>query len=181
MIVDHPFKGAFGFVVHLRSWLSSTRSGQIGWACDACLKNRLAIEANTGLQRLGWGGGPLAYFDQTRTCGTCGLEFVFSAQEQVHWYETLSILVDVKPKNCLKCRRKLRAIKAAHSKLGQLAPPETVPDLLQRAELYEQMGNLEQAVLCLRRAKNKTRSVELREQLLVRIAGLELRSEIAPA
>ena len=161
--------------------LRAIQVNRFAWACDVCITAGRALEAKPWLQVTGYDLPEFVYFDRGRTCSDCGLDFVFSASEQAFWYETLEIPLFVSPNHCLECRRKRRKVRKANTELSELAPPETIADLLQRAELHEQMGNLEKALLCLRRAKNKTRSIELRDQLLIRIAALKLGSKITLA
>lgn len=48
------------------------------------------------------------YVDRTHACRACGAEFVFSAREQRHWYETLGLRLDATAVRCLPCRRAFR-------------------------------------------------------------------------
>jgi hypothetical protein len=48
------------------------------------------------------------YVDLPRTCRDCGADFVFSAREQRHWYETLGFRLDARAVRCLPCRRAFR-------------------------------------------------------------------------
>jgi hypothetical protein len=48
------------------------------------------------------------YVDLPRACRDCGAEFVFSAREQRHWYETLGFRLDASAVRCLPCRRAFR-------------------------------------------------------------------------
>ena len=174
--LELPFRQRFPEIAYYQKpgWsLKAIQENRFAWACDACIAAGWALEAKPWLQITGYNHAIFVYVNQAKTCADCGTKFDFTAQEQAYWYETLEIPIYSEPKHCLDCRRKRRKVKRANTELSELVPPETIADLLQRAELYEQMGNLEKALLCLRRAKNKTRSVELREQLLVRIAGLE--------
>jgi hypothetical protein len=116
-----------------------------------------------------------AYVDQTRSCEDCGADFLFSASEQAYWYEELQFVMHSVPKQCPECRKTRRRAKGIHAELGQIHAQfsGSVPELIQLANLYLELGNTQKALEHLRRAKNKTRSVELRDQLLGRIAGLE--------
>ena len=51
------------------------------------------------------------YVDATFKCKDCGSEFLFSAKEQIFWYETRRFYVDSQPKRCAACRKKERARK----------------------------------------------------------------------
>ncbi|MBT9583658.1 zinc-ribbon domain containing protein [bacterium] len=49
-------------------------------------------------------GGPIdAFWDQTRSCGTCGKDDIFSAEEQRFWHETLGFFVESVPIQCQEC------------------------------------------------------------------------------
>jgi hypothetical protein len=58
--------------------------------------------------------GPLFWYqDKTKQCRDCGVEFVFSKEEQKHWYEDLKIPIYADAVSCKNCRAKIRAEKAA--------------------------------------------------------------------
>ena len=44
------------------------------------------------------------YVDVLNECLTCGAPFVFFAQEQKHWYETLGFVLDADCVRCVECR-----------------------------------------------------------------------------
>lgn len=48
----------------------------------------------------------LYYFDLKRACLDCGRPFIFFAEEQKHWYETLGFVLDADCVRCADCRRK---------------------------------------------------------------------------
>jgi Probable zinc-ribbon domain len=150
-------------------------ASRLVWACDDCLSSGRALEAKPWLQTYGLGFPDFAYVDKTRTCEDCKTEFVFSASEQAYWYESLKFVSYSVPKQCPDCRRKRRKDKRAHLELGRIHAQfsGSVSELIQLAELYVELGNIEKGLDHLRRAKNKTRSVETREDLLGRIATLE--------
>jgi glutaredoxin len=145
------------------------------WACDHCLKAGRALEAKPWLQVYGLGFPNFAYVNQSRSCEDCKTGFLFSASEQAYWYETLQFTPYSVPKQCPDCRRTRRNAKGVHLELGRIQAQSSgsVAELIQLADLYLELGNARKALEHLQRAKNKTRSVELRDQLLVKIAGLE--------
>ena len=53
---------------------------------------------------------PGAYFDDRRTCEQCGRKFLFFAEEQKHWYETLGFPIDTRCKRCPPCRKAHRTL-----------------------------------------------------------------------
>jgi Probable zinc-ribbon domain len=164
-----------GFASNLEPGWSARHAKHLIWACDDCLAAGRALEAKPWLQVHGMGFPEFAYFDKPRTCEDCKTEVVFSAAEQLHWFETLHFILYSVPNQCPQCRHKRRQTKALQIELGkaQTQLTGTVPELIQLADLFLELGNTAKALEHLRRAKNKTRSVELRDQLLVRIAALE--------
>jgi len=46
----------------------------------------------------------LYYFDLKRDCVDCGRPFIFFAEEQKHWYETLGFVVYADCVRCVECR-----------------------------------------------------------------------------
>ena len=52
------------------------------------------------------------YIDAAFECSRCGESFVFTADEQKFWYEELKFWIDSLPRECAKCRKELRALKA---------------------------------------------------------------------
>jgi Probable zinc-ribbon domain len=154
---------------------SAKYASRLIWACDHCLAAGRALEAKPWLQAHSFGFPNFAYIDQARTCEDCKTNFVFSASEQAYWHETLQFISDSVPKQCPNCRQTRRKTKGAHLELGRIHAQfsGSVAELIQLADLYLELGNAAKALEHLRRAKNKTRSVELRDQLLVRIAKLE--------
>jgi hypothetical protein len=154
---------------------SAQHASRLVWACDDCLGAGRALEAKPWLQVYGYGFPNFAYVDQPRSCEDCKKDFLFSASEQAFWYETLQFVAYSVPKQCPDCRKTRRKAKGVHLELGRIQAQfsGSVAELMQLADLYLELGNAAKALEHLRRAKNKTRSVELRDQLLVRIAGLE--------
>ena len=78
------------------------------WACAHCLKKGKAQLPNYKKQSYGLQGPLSTYSDVPKTCFTCNQAFVFSANEQRYWYETLKFNLKSSPKNCPKCRSILR-------------------------------------------------------------------------
>jgi Probable zinc-ribbon domain len=169
-VIEKP--GIWG---NLEPGWSAMHASRLIWACDDCLGAGRALEAKPWLQVYGYGFPNFAYVDQPRTCEDCQTDFVFSASEQAYWYETLEFVAYSMPKQCPDCRRTRRKAKGIHAELGRIHAQFSggIPELIQLADLYLELGNAGKSLEHLRRAKNKTRSVELREQLLVRIARLE--------
>ena len=52
------------------------------------------------------------YVDAELRCSRCDQSFVFSADEQKFWYEDLKFWIDSRPRECVKCRKDLRELKA---------------------------------------------------------------------
>jgi hypothetical protein len=127
------------------------------WCCLDCLKNGKAILPNYDKQYYGMGGPLMLYTDKNFNCYTCKQDFVFSAKEQQHWFEDLRFLNYVYPKNCLSCRRKIRAVKLAHKQLAELLKEEkkSPEQLLTISKLYEELGIEQKAANYAAQAKNK--------------------------
>jgi hypothetical protein len=83
--------------VHLR------KAGQ-AWACDECLQSGLAIKANIENQHFYDGNPHFAYFDKKTSCRDCNKDFIFSKEEQRHWYEKLKLMVYAQQVRCNDCR-----------------------------------------------------------------------------
>ena len=122
------------------------------WACDHCLKAGRALLGNPAKQfytfRFPWDAASpyLAYIDQKRKCQKCATHFVFSKEEQQHWYETLRFVVYARPVNCAPCRKTLREARGLHKELSDLlrdGRPEDGPTLERIADIYEVMGKVE--------------------------------------
>ena len=90
---------------------------RIYWACNGCIMSGRALQGNPKHQRYGCGLPYFAYFDDTRTCEECGSLFVFTKEEQKHWYEELKFWVLSRPKRCRECtsKRKGRNQRSANS------------------------------------------------------------------
>jgi Probable zinc-ribbon domain len=164
-----------GVTNHSEPGWSAKYASHLVWACDDCLESGRALEAKPWLQVRGYGLPVFAYVDQTRSCEDCGTHFLFPASEQAYWYEELQFVMHSVPKQCPDCRKTRRRTKGVHLELGRIHSQfsGSVAELIQLADLYLELGNAAKTLEHLRRAKNKTRSVELRDQLLVRIAKLE--------
>jgi hypothetical protein len=52
----------------------------------------------------------LYYFDLNRTCADCARPFLFFAEEQKYWYETLGFDLGADCVRCVECRSKLHGI-----------------------------------------------------------------------
>lgn len=63
-----------------------------------------AVESDLKCQA--WSPLPvLYYFDLQRKCIDCGRSFIFFAEEQKYWYETLGFALDADCVRCTDCRR----------------------------------------------------------------------------
>jgi hypothetical protein len=155
--------------------VTAARNRWLDWACDACFKAGRALEAKPWLQVCGYNAGKFAYVDKVKTCSDCGNEFVFAATEQLFWYETLEFLIYSEPKQCVPCRHKRRAVKQANLEISEMLGSfeGSIPELLQLADLYTQLGNSAKSLEFLRRAKNKSRDEAEKQVLLERIAVVE--------
>lgn len=62
----------------------------------------------------------LYYFDLERTCVDCGRPFIFFAEEQKHWYETLGFALDADCIRCIDCRNREHAIQRMRRRYEEL-------------------------------------------------------------
>lgn len=101
------------------------------------------------------------YVNESMTCVQCEKDFVFSAQEQKYWHETLKLLVG--PVRCRDCRRRRRSERTLRLELtAAKAELERAPDdpaaLLAMAEALVRyhrrfgQGKLAEAIAAARRA-----------------------------
>jgi hypothetical protein len=123
----------------------------------------------------GYNAAKFAYVDTFKKCSDCGNEFVFAASEQLYWYETLGFLIYSEPKQCVSCRHKRRSVKQANLEISEMLGSfeGSIPELLQLADLYTQLGNPTKSLEFLRRAKNQSRDEAEKQVLLERIAVVE--------
>lgn len=125
--------------------------------CAECIQSGRAISADLAQQDSRQGGPVEAYWDQTRYCETCSNEYVFSAQEQQFWYETLKFSFHSVPIQCPQCRCMTRARKRAQATLQQLLPLPEGADwrLLEKVALAAEEFGAGTALNYFRRAKNR--------------------------
>lgn len=64
-------------------------------------------------QVFGLGGPALVFGPLEKRCRDCGVVFVFTAEEQRHWYETLGFFLDATAVRCSSCRTKRRRLEQA--------------------------------------------------------------------
>lgn len=149
------------------------------WACDDCLESGKALAAKPWLQVPSIVGPYFAYSDRICTCADCGVEFLFSAEEQAYWYESLQFVRASYPKQCPKCRRNRRIYKRHFHDLQRaleaLEPRDPI-QLANVAQLYLKIDHPEKALEYFRRAKNQTKDESgkrLLEQQISAIVGLK--------
>ncbi len=102
------------------------------------------------------------YFDERRVCVSCGRPFLFSADEQKHWCETLGFTLNSDCIHCWPCRfrqqrRRARRMSATerYAALAQIARPtrEQLLELLKAGIELLEMGEMG------RRATQRLRAV----------------------
>lgn len=116
------------------------------------------IPARIELQVYGWEGPIEVYQDQPKTCVRCRAVFVFSAQDQQHYYEVLRFRTCAAPSTCPACRRLRRQARQARARLQALltgAGPSTVHELAEASLLLAQLGRKQRAEELHRRAQNR--------------------------
>lgn len=103
------------------------------------------------------------YVNEYKTCIQCGKDFVFGAQEQKYWYETLKFYITATAGRCRDCRRRRRTDQAlrlelAAVKAGLKCAPDEPAALLAVAEALVRYhrrfgeGKLAEAIAAARRA-----------------------------
>lgn len=68
---------------------------------------------NPSRQVFGLGGPAVVYGPLEKRCRDCAVDFVFTAEEQRHWYETLGFFLDATAVRCSGCRTKRRRLEQA--------------------------------------------------------------------
>lgn len=93
-----------------------------------------AVEAD--LERQSYSPVPvLYYFDTERRCESCSRLFLFFAEEQKHWYETLGFSLDAECMRCVECRKKQQGIERCRRRYEALFHTErTTAEDLEMAE-----------------------------------------------
>jgi hypothetical protein len=77
------------------------------------------------LERQSYAAVPvLYYFDVERVCLDCGRPFIFFAEEQRHWHETLGFALDADCVRCTDCRRKQHVLKRRWKRYDELSHVE---------------------------------------------------------
>jgi hypothetical protein len=103
------------------------------------------------------------YVNESKTCVQCGRDFVFGAQEQKYWYETLKFYITASAVRCRDCRRRRRTEKGlrlelAAAKAELKRAPDAPAALLAVAEALVRyhrrfgQGKLAEAIAAARRA-----------------------------
>lgn len=86
------------------------------------------------------------YVDAVFKCGTCGQEFMWTAKEQLNWFEYYFFWVDSKPRHCKKCmasRRHLEALRKEYDSSIVAARDHGTPE--QKRRIIEVVNELETA------------------------------------
>ena len=101
------------------------------------------------------------YVNENRDCIQCGRRFIFNAEEQKYWYETLKFNFSSIPIRCVDCRRQRRSEHALREQIARAKADIRERDpagyiALARAivEYHErtQHGNLDEAIAAARKA-----------------------------
>lgn len=78
-----------------------------------------AIEAD--LERQSFSPVPvLYYFDLKRDCVSCNRPFIFFAEEQRHWYESLGFVLDADCIRCVECRKQRQGLERQRHRYEEL-------------------------------------------------------------
>jgi hypothetical protein len=122
-----------------------------------------AVRADMSRQVFGLGGPLIFYIDRTRTCCRCGKEFVFRADEQRYWYETLRFTLDSVAIRCASCRRESRrdreraarhvdAVAAARAKPNDAGAQLALAESIVAERERERGGDIDAGIAAARRA-----------------------------
>jgi hypothetical protein len=78
----------------------------------------------------------LYYFDLKRECVECGRPFIFFAEEQKHWYETLRFVLDADCVRCIDCRNQQHGLEHQQRRYEDLfhRDDRTVDENIEMAE-----------------------------------------------
>ncbi len=78
----------------------------------------------------------LYYFDLKRKCVECGRPFIFFAEEQKYWYETLGFVLDADCVLCIDCRNRKHGLERQRRRYEELlrCDSRTVDETFEMAE-----------------------------------------------
>lgn len=158
-MISDPKSRLFPLKDGMRQLALQNRHGWF-WACDECLKEKKALQADVLKHNIGMGTSFAAYINRVFQCTDCHQDFIFSASEQKHWFETLHFLIWVYPKQCLSCRAIRRGKKYANASLAkalEILDPSDPDQLGSIAELYQEIGSAKKASEFHSRARNALR------------------------
>jgi len=94
-----------------------------------------AVEAD--LERQAFSPVPvLYYFDLKRECVECGRPFIFFAEEQQYWYETLGFVLNADCVRCIDCRNRRHGLERQRRRYEELFHHDgrTVDENIEMAE-----------------------------------------------
>lgn len=106
------------------------------------------------------------YVDEQKTCVQCRQSFVFSAEEQKFWYESLQFNFNSTAIRCRNCRRQKQSERALREQIAQALQllsespnaPGALLDLARATVRYRErtgQGNLDRAIAAARRASRE--------------------------
>lgn len=116
MIYFHPQRGAWETTKPLNPRFRHFRGGNdADWRIVSEPLPKGFLRGDPTKQRYGLGGPDLVFGPLEKTCRDCKADFVFTAAEQKHWYETLRFPLDSTAVRCKPCRRTLQRLEAART------------------------------------------------------------------
>ena len=129
---DAPFDLPHDLVPHPRAWQMAACSPhqrpamsieemrlRVWQLRGASIVPGTAVLANAGHPERDSYFARAIYADVLKQCAACARPFVFYANEQRFWFETLLLPPDVDCVNCPPCRKQLRRVKAALARYAQ--------------------------------------------------------------
>jgi hypothetical protein len=92
-------------------WPRYTTQEYYSWMMDRMPKDTIPADWSKHKPH---NGAPIFWYqDQSKKCVDCGVEFVFSKEEQKHWFEELTIPIYAEANRCKDCRATVRKAKVA--------------------------------------------------------------------
>ena len=166
--VAHPRYGRGPRFTGLHPVEDRTLGINFGWRARPGERiSKTAIAANTDRQ-LGALVPVTHYFDLKRQCRDCGRSFIFFAEEQRHWYETLHFHVGADCVRCTECRVNDRHTKRLRKRYQSLLHKAKRSDLddLRLAETAMRLIDLDVfGHRCIERVRSLVNAIPLDSQV----------------
>lgn len=156
--------------------VAAAKRGLLKWACEYCLRAGVALRASPAAQTFCDHPPYFAYVDEALSCRSCSKPFVFTAKEQLTWYERYKFLVQSRAVRCVACRRAKREHARRQTELSRVMSTLDEKDPAQLANAARALlavGSHQKAALFLRRAVKATRDAGERADLIRELEGAD--------